>query len=628
MQDALLNAYERELGWFRSASLEFAAAHPAIAGHLGLEAGAAVDPFVERLLEGAAFMSARVRQRLDRSVDHFAEFMLDRLLPSVGTPLPSAAIVRLDPGAVVSTIGAPITLPRGSGLRLTSNAARSRPYFLRTTQAVTLRPLTVEGFELMEGAAALRAAGLHRFVPRDSGGALRVTWQVAEAARGTPHEIDELSLYFDGVGQAAPSTLATLCTNTRRIIAVSVANGSRQVVGDWPPEAVLELDALRRDSALLPESETELYAGFRLLQEYFLLPERFRLLSIRLGLRITPPVERIELYFVFETVPQSLTTTLERTHLVPWCVPVVNLFSRALDRAPLEGGIDQVRLVVDRTRATDYEVVRVQEASAWIAGRAKGIALLPLYAEDAVGRVPEGGALRYSTHREMHRPSPDVASGETATGYRPSETWLSVIANEAADFGSYTHVAVRAWVSNRERCYEAVRAAGGYTLTLDDPLPVESVSFMVTPTPPEAGAGSSASWRLLGALRMNYFSLFGDPQGEQASTQWRTLLALFAEPNNRFAGSIIAGITRAAVNASVERLPGSGPLAFARGADVALDVDRNLADSGQYFALGAILDVLLAGYASVNSFSRLSVRDTRGQLLHRWPVRLGLHECL
>ena len=147
----LLSAYERELSWFRAASLEFAAAHPAIAGHLGLEADAAVDPFVERLLEGAAFLSARVRQRLDRSVDHFAEFMLDRLLPSVGAPVPSAAIVRLEPGAVVSTIGTPVTLPRGSGLRLISNAARSRPYFLRTTQAVTLRPLTVEDRELIEG---------------------------------------------------------------------------------------------------------------------------------------------------------------------------------------------------------------------------------------------------------------------------------------------------------------------------------------------------------------------------------------------------------------------------------------------------------------------------------------------
>ena len=256
--------------------------------------------------------------------------------------------------------------------------------------------------------------------------------------------------------------MATIFTRTKRIIAASVVGESRQVVGSWLPEDVLALAALRPDSALLPESETELYAGFRLLQEYFLLPERFRLLSLRLGLRLVPPVERIELYFVFDAVPQTLKAMLERTQLVPWCVPVINLFSRALDRAPLEVGANDVRLVVDRTRATDYEVIQVQEVSGWVAGHAKAIPLLPLYSEDTIGRPPEIGALRFSTRREMHRSVAGAPQSETVTGYRSSETWLSVVADDGFDVGRYTHVAVRAWVSNRERCYEAVRAAGGY----------------------------------------------------------------------------------------------------------------------------------------------------------------------
>jgi type VI secretion system protein ImpG len=182
-------------------------------------------------------------------------------------------------------------------------------------------------------------------------------------------------------------------------------------------------------------------------------------------------------------------------------------------------------------------------------------------------------------------------------------------------------------VSNRERCYEAVRSSGGYTLTLDDPLPVESLSFVITPTPPEPASGQQPAWRLLGALRLNYFSLFGE-RGEGGAEPWRALLTLFVEPQNRFAGATIAGLVGASVTTAVERLPGPGPLSFARGADVVLDVDRHLIESGQYFALGAILDALLAGYASVNSFTRISLRDPRGHVLHRWPARLGLHECL
>jgi len=106
------------------------------------------------------------------------------------------------------------------------------------------------------------------------------------------------------------------------------------------------------------------------------------------------------------------------------------------------------------------------------------------------------------------------------------------------------------------------------------------------------------------------------------------MLRLFADPANRFAASAIGGIVGVGVGTTVERLPGQGPLSFARGAEIVVDVDQQLAESGQYIVLGAILDVFLAGYASLNSFTRLTLRDTYRHVLHRWPARLGLHECL
>ena len=62
MSDSLLPFYSRELDALRSLAGEFADSHPKIAGRLRLAPDHADDPHVERLLEGAAFLAARVQQ--------------------------------------------------------------------------------------------------------------------------------------------------------------------------------------------------------------------------------------------------------------------------------------------------------------------------------------------------------------------------------------------------------------------------------------------------------------------------------------------------------------------------------------------------------------------------------------
>lgn len=624
MQDEMLRAYERELQYFRDASLDFAAAHPAIGRHLGLEADAAVDPFVERLIEAAAFLAARVQLRLDRSVEHFAEYLLDQLLPSANAPVPSTAIVRLDPGPLTAAINAPVRVPRGTNLRLVSNAARSKPLFMRTTHELTLRPMAIERVEVIEGVAALRAA-IPAFAPTGAvAGSVRVTWQIDPAARATAQSIDEFDIFLAGSGHAPYRVLALLLTHTRSVTVVAVAKGKRQVVATLSPEAVLRLRALDADTALLAESEAGLYDGFRLMEEFFVLPERFRHLALRLGVTV-PAAEAIEVHFVMDRLEPSIVTDFEQVRFLPYCVPVVNLFPRRLDRASLEGGRGEVRLLVDRTRATDYEVVRVTGGDAYVEGQVRGEALLPLYAASAA-HGGGGERVRYSLRRELAPArEQDAEAGQV---YRPSDVWLTLSREGGPDVSAFSHVALQALVSNRERCHQAVRSAGGYTLNLDDPFPVEEASFLVTPTPPEpAASGAASSWRLLGALRLNFFSLF-DADPIAAAARLREMLGLLADPRNRFAGSVLAGLAGLHVDTAYERIPGSGPLAFARGARITLDVDQNLADSGVYVVLGGLLDTFLAGYASLNSFTQLVLRDTRRHVLHTWPVRLGLHPCL
>ena len=58
MDPRLLRAYNDELAYLRESAREFGEEHEAVAGRLGLKTPTDPDPYVERLLEGVAFLAA------------------------------------------------------------------------------------------------------------------------------------------------------------------------------------------------------------------------------------------------------------------------------------------------------------------------------------------------------------------------------------------------------------------------------------------------------------------------------------------------------------------------------------------------------------------------------------------
>lgn len=86
--------YREELRWLHEAGRSFAAAHPDAARWLD---GPGADPDVERLLEGVAFLAARIRARTAAVDDEVAQGLCAALLPTALRPLPALAVVRFAP---------------------------------------------------------------------------------------------------------------------------------------------------------------------------------------------------------------------------------------------------------------------------------------------------------------------------------------------------------------------------------------------------------------------------------------------------------------------------------------------------------------------------------------------------
>ncbi|MBI1832099.1 MAG: type VI secretion system baseplate subunit TssF, partial [Planctomycetes bacterium] len=94
MSQPIEGFYERELQFLQETTRAFAERYPANAKHLVPERDAHVDPHLERLIEGLALLTGRVRHKLDSEFPELTASFLQILYPHLSLMIPSMAIAQ------------------------------------------------------------------------------------------------------------------------------------------------------------------------------------------------------------------------------------------------------------------------------------------------------------------------------------------------------------------------------------------------------------------------------------------------------------------------------------------------------------------------------------------------------
>src|SRR5918993_1444365 len=115
MDPRLLTHYERELDHLRETAVEFAKLFPKVANRLGMNGVEVTDPYVERLLEGFAFMAARVQLKIDAEFPRFTQRLLEIVYPNYLAPMPAMLVAQLEPQLDDANLAKGFTVPRGTG---------------------------------------------------------------------------------------------------------------------------------------------------------------------------------------------------------------------------------------------------------------------------------------------------------------------------------------------------------------------------------------------------------------------------------------------------------------------------------------------------------------------------------
>lgn len=629
MNPALLRYYENELQHLRDMGGEFARDFPKIAGRLGLEAQACADPYVERLLEGFSFLAARVQMKVDAEFPRFTNHLLELVYPHHLAPTPAMAVVQLQPDMGEGSLAQGFTVPRGSPLHSQLGKDDLTACEFRTAHDVTLWP--VELAEARYFACGNQLDGIDLARMGGVKAALRLRLRAGAGLQFSELALERLPLYLRG-GDALPARLLeALLAQAAGIVAMPAAGAGTSASAPPPWREFIPRSALRAlgtadSEALLPPGPRS-FQGYRLLQEYFALPQRFMFVELGgLGAatqRCAAP--EIDIVVLFKRHEPQLET-LDAANLGLYCTPAINLFPKRADRVHLSDRQSDYHVVPDRTRPMDYEIYQVQQVTGYGSGADAVQTFQSFYrANDLHTGTP--GAY-YQVRRDARRLSERQRRHGPRSSYVGSEIFLSLVDAAAAPFDTgLRQLGIDTLCSNRDLVLAMPLGSGRTDFTIATGAPVKSVRCIAGPTAPAPSrAEGETAWRLVSHLSLNYLSLL-DQDDNTGAAAMRDLLRLYCGSVDAAAHRQVDGVRSVAAESIVRRLPVAGPITYGRGLKIAVTLDEAAFEGAGVFVLGMVLERFFAKYASLNTFTETVVQTARGVVM-TWPARMGQCEIL
>jgi type VI secretion system protein ImpG len=607
VRDELLFYYERELSFLRHLGGEFAHKYPKVAGRLLLEPGKCEDPHVERLLEGFAFLAARVHLKLDDEFPEIVEALLSVVYPQYLSPVPSMSIVQfhLDPEQGKLTSGLSVLRNRS----LSSAPVNGVPCQFRTAYDTTLWPLRVTSAGWQTGDRlnlSARSANVS--------GALFLRLDCFPDVAFNKLDLKTLRFFLQGDGTLVHTLLELLCNKCAGVVVRDAAAGSKKQV-------MLDASSIRQvgfgaEEEVLPYPR-HAFVGYRLLQEYFSFPEKFFFIDVggfeqvaAAGIGASAEVLFLISEFGRSDQRQTIELGVSSKTFRLGCTPVINLFPLVAEPIRLEQKKFEYRIVPDARREQYLDIHSVQDVTGISAASPEPVRFRPFYSYRHAHTRDASHAFWYVSRR----PSGWRADG----GSNLFITFVDLTGQRATP--DQDTATLRLSCTNGELPSRLPFGNEDGDFQIDSGGPISKAVALAKPTEPlQPPARQSVLWKLISQLSLNYMSL-----GSEGLEAFREILRLHNFSESPAPERQIQGILAMRSSPHFTRLPSGNGITFARGTKVELDFDEEEFVGAGVYTFSAVLNVFLGLYASLNSFSQLVVRTRqRKGVMKQWPPRAG-----
>jgi type VI secretion system protein ImpG len=616
MDERLVAYYNSELRHLREMAGEFAREFPKIAGRLALDRDAkeiCPDPYVERLLEGFAFLAARVHLKLDAEFPRFTQTLLETIYPHYLAPVPAMGVAHFEPDSREPGPEEGFLLERGTALRSVDDETRCQ---FRTAHDLRLWPLRItEARYYTRDIVALELPGA-----LEAKAAISIRLQTNAGRKLEELKLDRLPIFIRGSDEIPISIYEQIFTRASHVV-LQATKGTRQFREILPASTIRRL-GFGEEEAILPNGPRS-FEGYRLLKEYFACPQRFLFFELtRLAQAVQrSDADRLDIIIALRAPEPRLDNRVDASTFALFCTPIVNLFRKRLEPILISDRFSEFHIVPEKTRPIDFEVYQIEEVIGVTASSNQEQKFEPFYRARSEG---EPSSAYYTVHRAPRVLTAKEKKFGAVSSYAGSEVFISLVDTKAAPYPRrLSQLNLTALCTNRHLPLQSPISIGETDLTTELYAPVTSIRWMVGPTAPVVStAEGGPAWRVISHLSLNYLSLLDAKEGEGA-VALRELLKLYVNPNDLFTLRQIDGIRSAVSKPIIRRVTIPGPLTFARGLEVKVVMDESAFEGSGIFVLGAVLAQFLARYVSINSFTEtVIVSERRGEVI-RWPSLMG-----
>jgi type VI secretion system protein ImpG len=578
--------YQDELTYLRELGREFATAYPAIAPMLA-ERG---DPDVERLLEGVAFLTGKIRQKLDDELPEVIHSVAALLFPHYLRQIPATSIIEFTP--LPNVVREKLTVARSAEVGSVPVDGVSCRF--RTTQDVELVPLAVEDARIDTGSQLAQS--------------LRIELKVTGGAALSSINLSRLRFYIHGERRLQDDLRLWVGAHVEGVALASVDAAGRDTTVATLRASSIKLVGFAEEEALIPYPRT-VYPGFRLLQEYFTLPQKFAFFEVS-GLEALPTEKTADRFAIIlqfrDGLPNGTRVTRETFRL--FCSPVVNLFEQPTDPIKPDPGKHEYLARPSGATPQAHEIYSIENVVAIARRTSQRVDIPPFFAfqheldPDAAAR-----AVFYQTHL---RPA---AIGDGVDIYLSFGSPQDVGALPEFDV-----ISVEATCTNR-RLASSLKVGDLRVATATSPAVATftNLAGVTQPLPPPMGR--ELQWRVLSHMAMSYrsiteievlramvdiynFHAIQDRQAARANQlRQQAIKSVKVRPTDRlYRGAPVRGVA----------------------ADIELD-EGGFSGEGELYLFASVLNEMFSSYVSLNSFTQLTVTGTNTRVVYKWEPKAG-----
>jgi type VI secretion system protein ImpG len=583
--------FREELAFLREQGKQFTEIHPQLSRFLH---GRNTDPDVERLLEGFAFLTGRLREKIEDEFPELTHSIINMLWPNYLRPVPSMSIVKFVPEESIS-----VKHVISSGTQLDSRPAFGTTCHFKTCRDVSIYPIECESVSAHH---TREASTVDLIMSMD--GELTID----------DIKLDTLRFYIGG-DKYSSEMLYLWLNHYLESVTLDVDGVEFRL-----PKNCFSLVGFNEGDALLPYPKN-VYDGYRILQEYLTFPEAFYFFDMK-GVdnvlpRDTTGVFTIRMIFN-KTFQAGMKIKSEMFQL--YCTPVVNLFEHDADPIDLTGRKTEYRIFPSSSTPEHYEIFNINEVAGW------------QNSTNVDSRI-RGGKRIYSSFESFQHEVERVRNRE-ALYYRARvkdsirkdgfDNFISFIrGDEVSAYNFDESVSIKLTCTNRQLPVEL--GVGDICVATDSSPTFASFENITIPSQPlRPVLDGSLLWTLISNLSLNYLSLLSKDAlcSVLRAYDFKALVDRQAERVSRLRLNGILNIESMPTDRLIYGMP-------IRGLKSTITLDQEAFGSeGELFLFGTVLSKFFSLYASINSFHELIVINSTNKEEYSWGIQEGMQPLI